>query len=353
VTSPPLPRPAPRFCVWEITLACDAACVHCGSSAGDPRPAELDTSEALALCDGLAELGVPHVTLSGGEPLVRSDWADLAARLVARKVAVELITNGLALDAEAARAIAASGIRSVTISVDGPEAIHDELRGVRGAFRRVVSAAGHLRRAGLPVGASTQVNALNVERLEELERVLVDAGFQGWQLQLTMPHGRCKEHRDLVVPPAAIAGILRFILAARERRRLPLYAADNIGWMTRSEPLIRSLHEPPDTFYPGCQAGMQVLGLTSDGTVRGCLSLPPAFDEGNVRTRTLAAIWRDEERFAYNRRSSADSLTGACADCAFARVCRGGCKSLAYAVTGGTSENPYCARLAPASVQRG
>jgi len=342
---PPAARPPPRFCVWEITLACDAACVHCGSSAGEPRPAELDTREALVLCDALADLGVPHVTLSGGEPLVRPDWPDLAARLVARKVAVELISNGLALDADAARAIAKCGIRSVTISVDGPEAVHDELRGVRGAFRRVVAAAGHLRRAGLPVGASTQVNARNVERLEELERALVDAGFQGWQLQLTMPHGRCAEHRDLVVPPAAIGRILRFILAARERRRLPLYAADNIGWMTTREPLIRSLHDPPDTFYPGCQAGMQVLGITSDGTIRGCLSLPPAFDEGIVGRSTLAAIWRDEERFAYNRRFSVDDLAGECAKCAFARVCRGGCKSLAYAVTGGTAENPYCARL--------
>ncbi|MBI5500336.1 MAG: radical SAM protein [Deltaproteobacteria bacterium] len=342
---PAVHRPPPRFCVWELTLACDARCIHCGSSAGAPRPAELDSSEALELCDALADLGVPHVTLSGGEPLLRPDWEQLAARLVARGVAVEMISNGLALDAAAARRVARSGIRSVTLSVDGPEEVHDGLRGVRGAFARAVAAAGHLRREGLPVGASTQINVRNVGRLEELESALHGAGFQGWQLQLTMPHGRCAEHADLVVPPAAVGRIVDFVLAARTRRLLPVYAADNIGWMLRCEPLLRSPKDPPESFYPGCQAGLDVIGLTSDGTVRGCLSLPPAFDEDNVRARPLAAIWRDESLFAFNRQFRPADLTGACAACPFARVCRGGCKSLAWAVTGGVAENPYCARL--------
>ena len=74
-------RAAPRFCVWEITLRCNAACIHCGSSAGSPRPAELDSREALELCDDMAVLGVERVTLSGGEPLLRADWPDIAGRL--------------------------------------------------------------------------------------------------------------------------------------------------------------------------------------------------------------------------------------------------------------------------------
>jgi radical SAM protein with 4Fe4S-binding SPASM domain len=138
---------------------------------------------------------------------------------------------------------------------------------------------------------------------------------------------------------------VRFVLEARARRRLPLYAADNIGWMLPTEPLLRSVADPPDRFLAGCPAGTSVLGLTSDGTVRGCLSLPPAFDEDNVRRRSLAAIWDDERAFAYNRRFRETDLTGVCASCVFARICRGGCKSLAYAATGGVAENPYCARL--------
>jgi radical SAM protein with 4Fe4S-binding SPASM domain len=331
--------------VWEITLACNAKCLHCGSRAGAARPAELDHDEALALCDGLADLGVPHVTLSGGEPLLRDDWPDITRRLVARGVTVEMISNGLALDEAAARRLREAGVRSVTLSIDGPQEVHDELRGVVGAFRRALAAAGALRAAGFRVGAATQINTRNVDLLAELEEALVAGGFDGWQLQLTMPHGRCAEHPDLVVRPDAVPRIIRFILEARRRRRLPLYAADNIGWMLRCEPLLRSMSDPPDRFYPGCQAGLWVVGLTSDGTVRGCLSLPPEFDEGNVRHRPLAEIWADERLFSYNRRFRKDGLTGACAECVFGRVCRGGCKSLAFATTGRLSENPYCARL--------
>ena len=326
-------------------MACDARCIHCGSSAGAPRPRELDPSEALALCNALADLGVPHVTLSGGEPLLRPDWAEIAARLVSRGVRVEMISNGLSLDEETARRVVRSGIRSVTLSVDGPEEVHDALRGVRGAFRRVVDAVALLRASGLPVGAVTQINTRNLDRLEELEGVLVAAGFRGWQLQLTMPHGRCAEHSDLVIAPGEVGRVVEFLLASRARRRLPAYAADNIGWMLRCEPLLRSRRDPPDAFFPGCQAGLAVIGLVADGTVRGCLSLPPPFDEGNVRDRRLAAIWRDESLFGFNRRFRPDELTGACAECAFARTCRGGCTSLAFAVTGRVTENPYCARI--------
>jgi radical SAM protein with 4Fe4S-binding SPASM domain len=340
--------------VWELTLACNARCVHCGSRAGRPRERELDPAEALRLCDDLAALGVREVTFSGGEPLLRPDWPQLAARLVGRGVAVELITNGLELDASAARRLRDAGVRSVTLSVDGPEPVHDEVRGVPGSFRRVVEAVARLRGVGLPVGASTQVHRLDVDRLEELEDQLVRAGFQGWQLQLTMPHGRCADdRRDLVLDAERVPDVVRFVLAARRRRRLPLYAADNIGWMTRDEPALRSLAEPPDRFFPGCQAGLSVLGLTSDGTVRGCLSLPPALDEGNVRRRPLAELWRDESLFAYNRRPRVEDLRGACAPCEFRRVCRGGCKSLAWALTGALAENPFCVRLRSASGTNG
>ena len=67
----------PLYAVWEITLACDLACTHCGSRAGKARPDELTTAEALRVVDELAELGVREVTLIGGEAYLRPDWLDL------------------------------------------------------------------------------------------------------------------------------------------------------------------------------------------------------------------------------------------------------------------------------------
>ena len=342
-TAPPF-RP-PRDCVWEVTLACDARCIHCGSDAGRPRERELDTTEALDVCDQLAALGTREVTLSGGEPLLREDWVEIARRLVGRGVRVTMISNGLGWDAAAVRAAVDAGLHSVTFSIDGPADVHDELRGVDGAFPRALAAVRALRDAGLPVGVSTQVGRPALPRLAELEAALASAGVLGWQLQLTMPAGRCAEHRELVLAAGEVPELVRFVLAARARRALSLYLADNVGWMTPDEPRLRSAADPPDRFFAGCQAGLAVLGLTSDGTVRGCLSLAPEFDEGSLRRRSLASIWNDPAAFAYNRRFREDELTGGCRECPFRRVCRGGCRSLAWALDGTVHENRYCLRL--------
>ena len=339
-------RPCPGVCVWELTLACNARCIHCGSSAGRVRDRELDAQEALRLCDELVGMGVKQVTLSGGEPLLRADWPDIAARLVCGGVHVDLISNGLAITPEVARRIASVGCKSVTLSVDGTPEVHDALRGVPGSFGKLVQAAAALRAQGIPVGASTQVCSRNLAGLPELEALLCSAGFSGWQLQLTNAHGRCAEHPELPLRPGAVAQIVRFILEARGRGAIALYAADNIGWMTRSEPKLRSMRRPADRVFLGCQAELTVVGLTSDGTVRGCLSMPPEFDEGNVRDEPLAGIWGDGKRFAYNRAFREQDLTGACAECAFKRVCRAGCKSLAWAAGRDLTRNDYCVRIA-------
>jgi radical SAM protein with 4Fe4S-binding SPASM domain len=153
--------------------------------------------------------------------------------------------------------------------------------------------------------------------------------------------GRCEQRPDLALHPWEVPEVMNFIL--RSSRTIPLYAADNIGWMLPTEPLIRSAHRPTDRFYAGCQAGLRVIGIASDGTVRGCLSMPSEFNEGNVRNRSLQEIWNDPKAFAYNRCWREEDLSGACGSCAFRRICRGGCKTIAFASTGKTCHNPFCA----------
>jgi radical SAM protein with 4Fe4S-binding SPASM domain len=338
-------RYVPRDCVWELTLACDARCLHCGSDAGAPRPRELDTGEALAVIADLAALGCECVTFSGGEPLLRRDWRELAAAVRAAGVRVELVTNGLVL-ADLAGEVAAAGFHGVSISIDGPAAVHDRLRGVEGALGRALDGARALLARGVRVGAITQVGRPNLHRLDEIRDLIDAAGFQGWQVQLTLPNGRAARRRDeLCLAPGdlpALEDALVRLAAAGGRPELAPQVADSIGYMSRREPRLRSSGHPSARLWGGCQAGMQVVGLTADGTVRGCLSLPPAFDEGNVRQTPLAAIWRGEDCFAYNRRLGAEALEGPCAGCPFGRMCRGGCRSLAVSTTGRAHENAHC-----------
>ncbi|MBW2276010.1 MAG: radical SAM protein [Deltaproteobacteria bacterium] len=335
----------PRYCVYEVTLACDARCIHCGSTAGRARANELDLKDALHLFDDLADLGCESVTLSGGEPLERPDWPDLVAGVRERGMRAELITNGLQVAAQADR-IAAAGFFAVTFSVDGPPEVHDRLRGVPGAFERVVAGAAALVDRGVRIGAATQINRQNLPLLDRIHDLLVEHRFEGWQVQLTMPHGRAAALVDeLCLKPVDLLPLESALLAIKSRTDLFVQAADNIGYMGRSEPVLRAGRPGRAAVYGGCQAGMQVVGLTSDGAVRGCLSMPPSFDEGNIKQRPFTEIWNDPEAFAYNRGFATADLDQPCRDCAFAKFCRAGCHSMAVAATGSICSNPYCLHL--------
>jgi radical SAM protein with 4Fe4S-binding SPASM domain len=332
---------APRACVWEITLGCNARCLCCGSAAGAPRHDELDPKEALDLAGELAALRCERVTLMGGEPLVRPDWPDIARALADEDVVVEVVSNGLVLDEAAAAKLVASGVHSVSVSIDGTEPTHDRLRGTGGAFRRAMAAVRAARAAGLPAGVVTQVNRANLDELEALYAALLAAGALGWQLQLSEAMGRCTD-RQLLLAPAELPRLERFILAVVAEGRLWTYGADNVGYMSPDEPVLRSGKSAADHCWRGCQAGLGVLGITSNGTVRGCLALPAAFDEANVRQRPVREIWADERAFAYIRVPGVKVLRGGCSRCPFARVCGAGCSSLCFAATGMLGDNPYC-----------
>lgn len=337
-----------RTCVWEITLACNARCRHCGSSAGRARDKELDRGEALGVVRELARLGCASVTLSGGEPLERSDWPELARAVIDEGMRVELVTNGLSLG-DQAEAVASAGFEAVTISVDGLAAVHDSLRGVAGALDRLLTGARGLRERGVRLAANTQINRESLPWLETIHELLVEEGFRGWKLQLTMAHGRARRERALCLAPGELEPLASRICALRVQSPLRIEVGDNLGYLGRSEPRLRTASGPPTQFWGGCQAGLSVIGVRSDGTVLGCLSLPDALAAGSIRERSLAAIWADDRAFAYNRAFTPSLLEGCCAGCAFGGLCRAGCRSLAWSMTGRPHENPCCLHL----VERG
>ncbi len=334
-------EPRPLMCAFETTLACNAGCRHCGSAAGSARKQELSTEEARGLMSALARLGCRKVTLSGGEPLLRQDWPELAQTVRELGMAVELITNGIEVGRQVER-IAEAGFRSVSFSVDGPEPVHDELRGVPGCLRELLRGARELKARGVRIGAVTQINRDNLHHLEAIHDLLVKEGFDGWQVQLTTPHGRAKEVDGLCLSPEDLPELEKTLLALALKEAIFLQAADTIGYMSAGEPRLRGGKASRKRFWGSCQAGLRLVGVTSDGTVRGCLSMSENFNEGNIRERSFEEIWSDPDGFAYNRQFDKTQLQAGCKECAFGNVCRAGCTNLAMAATGSIYNNPYC-----------
>ena len=186
-------RERPIYAVWEITLACDLACRHCGSRAGRERPDELTTAEALDLVDQLAELEVHEVTLIGGEAYLRLDWLDIIARIRARGMQVTMTSGGRGLTPELIGRAQDAGLMGVSVSIDGDEDTHDHLRGVKGSYASALAAVQALRERNMGVACNTQINRMSMPHLAEILETIGAKGVHSWQIQLTVPMGRAAD----------------------------------------------------------------------------------------------------------------------------------------------------------------
>ena len=152
--------------VWNLTRRCNLYCAHCYADATDkPQPGEMTTAEGRRLIDDLADFGVPVLLFSGGEPLLREDLFTLAAYAAGKGIRCVLSTNGTLITSEVATRINAAGFSYVGVSLDGVGAVHDKIRGKKGAFEEALQGIRRCRDAGIAVGLRFTVHAMNVDEL--------------------------------------------------------------------------------------------------------------------------------------------------------------------------------------------
>jgi radical SAM protein with 4Fe4S-binding SPASM domain len=312
------------------------SCIHCGSSAGKTRHNELNTEESLNLCRGLSRIPCRQVTLIGGELFLRKDWHDIAAEVKNQKMGLRLVSNGFLIDRKLAAMIARLEPEAVGISIDGSNAeTHDYIRNTRGSFERAINSLKMLKERDVPVSIVTTVHKLNFKDLPKIKNIVYKKGI-AWQIQIATPFGRFE--RKYALTPRQFYSVGLFIASVRSKYRtkdLPVTGAHDMGYYSSIMPNVQLGH------WHGCQAGITNLGIQSNGNVKGCLSLPDTFIEGNVNERSIVDIWNDTNSFAYNRSFKESSLSGFCRQCLHSAVCRAGCMSVTYNFTG-KRDNPYC-----------
>lgn len=332
-------------------MKCDQACDHCGSRAGPARPSELSTEECFDVGRALAGLGCREVALIGGEAYLRHDIHEIIRFLADLGLRVVMQSGGRTLTATRAQALKAAGLSAVGISVDGPASVHDRLRGNLGSHRAAINALDVAREAGLVITANTQINRLNHLMLREICAELRAHGIQSWQVQLTVPMGRAADRPEWIIEPAMVVDILRTLAeiqieAAREPwGEVPfnIVCGNNLGYFGPHEVVLRSRPGGAVQHWGGCKAGVDVIGIESDGTIKGCPSLPTApYTGGNVRDVSLEQIWEHSEALRFARERSLDELWGFCQSCYYAEVCKGGCSWMAHCALGRRGNNPFC-----------
>ncbi|MBX3232455.1 MAG: radical SAM protein [Labilithrix sp.] len=335
----------PVYAVWELTLACDLACRHCGSRAGRARPDELTTAEALDLADQIAELGVAEVTLIGGEAYLRDDFFDVVRRLRGHGVDVTMTSGGRGLTPAIIERAAAAGLQGASISLDGDEPIHDRLRGVAGSYRAAIAAMRALRERNLRVACNTQINRLSMSALPGILETVAELGVHSWQIQITVPMGRAADAPEMLLQPYDLLELFPLLASLKSRcgeLGVRMWPANNIGYFGPYESALRG-HRLA-SHGGSCSAGRGSLGVEANGAIKGCPSLPSeAWTGGNVRDARLVDIWERAAPLRYTRdRTVETALWGFCRDCYYADECLAGCTWTSFVAFGRAGNNPYC-----------
>lgn len=338
---------APRRVYWELTRACDLACRHCRAEAApEPDPAELTAPEGLALVDRLARFGapLPHLVLTGGDPLKRPDLFELIAAAQARGFGVSVAPSATPLlTPRMIDRLAAADVEAVSLSLDGSEATrHDALRGVPGCFDRTVAAARACVAAGMPFQVNTLVCEETLADLPAVHAVAAGLGAARWSLFFLVAVGRgtvlrpitaaaCERLFETLLDLASPDGPVVTTTEAPHFRRVVLERARRAG---RDAATAR----PAIGHGAGIRDGNGIMFISHAGLVQpsGFFALP----SGNVRAADPVDLYRDSGLFRALRRP--DLFGGRCGRCEWREAC-GGSRARALAATGDPlAEDPLC-----------
>lgn len=336
-----------RLVAWEITRKCNLACVHCrASSEKGPYAGELEPVKCLEILEQIRAVGKPIVILTGGEPLLRDDVFVLAERGTRLGLRMVMATNGTTLTPGIVESMKTSGIKRVSISIDGATASqHDGFRKVPGAFDASMRGIGLLKEAGVDFQLNTTVTRHNVHYIKDILDMAVNLGAAAHHIFLLVPTGRAKEMVNQEIDAVAYEKLLRWFYRMRDKVPLHLKAtcAPHYYRILRQEARSRGESVDFDTYgldavTRGCLGGTGFCFISHDGIVQPCGYLE--LNCGDLRNSAFPSIWHDSEIFKKLRDFS--SYKGKCGRCEYIRFC-GGCRARAYEATGDyLAEEPLC-----------
>lgn len=337
---------APMLVIWEVTQACDLACVHCRASAQPERnPKELTTEQGYRLLDQIKSFGDPLMVFTGGDPLKRPDLYELIryAVKIGLKTNVTPSATPLLTDDVIDR-FQAAGVSRMAISVDGHDAAsHDDFRGIPGTFDRAMAALRHAREIGLDTQFQTTVTRRNMHHLPEIAEIVREMRSKMWSLFFLIVTGRALEGDDLQA--TEYEDVFRFIydlsktapfgIKTTEAMHYRRYVAQRM----KAEHGARSEQAREVTWRTaGVSDGKGFVFVSHQGEIYPSGFLPVR--GGNVMAEGLVEVYRNSELFKTLRDTGARE--GKCGVCEYQKIC-GGSRSRAYALTGDyLGSDPRC-----------
>ena len=337
----------PMLVIWEVTQACDLACVHCRASAQSERnPGELTTGQGYRLLDEIRSFGEPLMVFTGGDPLKRPDLYDL----IRYSVRIGLRTNVTPsatplLTAEAIQGFKDAGVTRMAISLDGPDAaMHDDFRGVPGTFDRAMFALRYARDIGLDTQFQSTVTRRNMHRLPEMAEIAKEVRTKMWSLFFLIVTGRAAAAEDLLA--FEYEQVFEFMYELSKTAPFGVKTTEAMHYRRYVAQRVKAEHGVTQNENAkgvawrtaGVSDGKGFVFVSHTGEIFPSGFLPVS--GGNVLHDSLTGIYRNSDLF----RSLRDTTQrgGKCGVCEYLKIC-GGSRSRAYASTGDfLAEDPRC-----------
>jgi len=337
-----------QIVAWEVTRSCNLSCVHCRSSSHfGPYSQELDTIKGKEILDQIREVGRPMIILTGGEPLLRKDIFLLAGYGTERGLRMVIGTNGTLITPDIAKEIRDSGIKRVSVSLDGAtKERHDKFRQVNGAFDMAMKGISCLREAEIEFQINTTVTKYNVSELEGILELSIRLGAIAHHIFLLVPTGRARNMARQELDVHEYEATLRWFY--RQQNIIPLQlkatCAPQYYRILKQESHNEGQNGATKTsglnaVTRGCLAGISYCFISHDGIVQPCGYLE--VNSGDLGDSSFSDIWNDSSVFSDLRNFT--KYKGKCGKCMYITVC-GGCRARAYEAHGDyLSEEPLCA----------
>jgi radical SAM protein len=338
---------SPMLVIWEVTQACDLACVHCRASAQSERhPQELNTEQGYRLLDEIRRFGEPLMVFTGGDPLKRPDLLDLARYSVKIGLRTNVTPSATPLlTAAAIEGFQAAGVSRMAISLDGPDApSHDDFRGIPGTFDRAMFALRHARDIGLDTQLQTTVTRRNMARLSEMAEIAKEVRTKMWSLFFLIVTGRAAEGDDLLAPE--YEQVFEFMYELSKTAPFGIKTTEAMHYRRYIAQRMRAEHGHTENESAkgvafrtaGVSDGKGFVFVSHTGEIFPSGFLPVS--GGNVLQDSLTDVYRNSHLFRTLR--DTDQREGKCGICEYKKVC-GGSRSRAYAFTGDyLAEDPRC-----------
>lgn len=320
------------LCVLHITNECNLKCQHCYASSGTKLSNELSYREILSIVDELEKLSFNYITISGGEPFMRSDIFDIIQYITSKNIHVMITSNGTLLNDENLKRCKELNIDSIQISLDSHKKdINDYFRGVPGAFDKAVRGVELCKKHGIKVSIMSTLSSVNKDHVRDLIELAVSLKVNGFAMERFVPEGRGGTARELTIAPEDLKQCLEILNEYSQKNLNCIFSTNDPLYLFVGDKhkFIYQLLEENSDLCGGCSVGKMGIVISPEGNLALCTRFYNQI--GSIRENSIAEILHRSElvKTLCNR----NLLQGKCGVCKYRTVC-GGCRGWAYQISG-------------------